>query len=422
LTALAILDLGFRAVMVPAAVASLAGVAFLSPSAGLVGLAFLSPFDAYLPSFTIYKDLLWGDLLMVAALAGAVRIRGIVGDRSLERDLACLALLGLLVIQAISMTGVRDWPDAVDNLLRFAAFISLVLLLPNALPPASVRAAGLALILGTLVRFSIEALPYFTSPAFIVHQSYPFGNWTSNPNTLAGFGSPVLPLALSLAAGSRSPLVRTALLGAAALVAIGVILSFSKGSWVAAFAGLAIAALLAPYRLRGRSLVAVLAIVLSALLVPQIRRVPELVLSRWTSAASVISNQERLKYAVVGFALIREHPLGGVGLEQFGRAYREETGNAEGPEDPHNAYLLIASELGMPALALYLVFLGVLIGSSLRAWRSGHQASAAGLLGALTALCVLQLFNAEPWNSRVFWTLAVLPWPLINSRRTLSVP
>ena len=415
LVTLAILKLGFAAI-VPAAIASLAGLAFFSPSIGLAGLAFLSPFDAYLPPFTIYKDLLWSDWLMVGALAGTLRRR--VGTaRSLERDVACLALLGLVILESLSMIAVRDWADGVDNLVRFAAFASLVLLLPNALTAASVRAAGLAFVLGTLVRFGIEAVPYFGGAAFIVHQSYPFGNWTSNPNTLAGLGSPALPLALALAAGSRSALLRTALLVAGALIAAGLILSFSKGAWVAGLAGLAIAALLAPYRLRGRNLVAVVGIALSALLVPHVRRVPELVLSRWTSAASVISNQERLKYAVVGFALIREHPLGGVGLEQFARAYREETRSVDGPDDPHNAYLLIASELGLPALALFLVFLGALMAASVQAWRSGHPSSAAGVLGALTALAVLQLFSAEPWNSRVFWILAVLPWPLINSDR-----
>jgi O-antigen ligase len=70
-----------------------------------------------------------------------------------------------------------------------------------------------------------------------------------------------------------------------------------------------------------------------------------------------ISNAERLKLLSVTLAVIRDHPLIGVGTGGFSRAYAARVGEkGETPiRNPHNEYLLIASQVGIAGLAALLL-------------------------------------------------------------------
>jgi O-antigen ligase len=66
---------------------------------------------------------------------------------------------------------------------------------------------------------------------------------------------------------------------------------------------------------------------------------------------------QRLEYDANTLAIIEKHPLFGVGTGGFRQAYAEEVnGTAMIPtHHPHNEFLLISSQLGLPGLALLLM-------------------------------------------------------------------
>ena len=113
--------------------------------------------------------------------------------------------------------------------------------------------------------------------------------------------------------------------------------------------------------------------------------------------------------------MTREHPWRGVGFGEFPELAPHYSQGRIGYMDTHNTYLFISSQMGLPALAVFLLFLGVL-GYYAR-WLYRHsrdltlQALALGMLGGLVGLMVSNLFsttiNTEETTGQ-FWILAGL--------------
>lgn len=410
-TAAATLQFGAAVVLLPIAIVVAAAITLVDPRVGFVCAVFLAPFDAYIPGLRIYKDFLWSDLLLLALIAAALARWERWRLLSLEHAIVALGLIAIGLFEVVSMVSSADWTDTIDNGLRFACFAAVVLLTPSLVDVGTIRIAAAALVFGVCARFGVEAVHYFDRAVFVFHPSYQFGVWTSNPNTIAGFGSVAVPLGFSLAAAARHAVGRGFWIALVMATSAALVLSFSKGAWIAGAAGtlawFAVARLpVRPWRCAAAAALLLIAIGGS----PTLRRIPLTMVERWNSAASEISNAERLKYLRVAATLTFEHPIAGVGLEQFPDAFRRATGEPLAPDDPHDAYMFIASELGLFALAAFLVIWGALLAGAFR-----HAAGAphhAGIFGALVALAVFQLFSSEPWNSRVFWLLATMPWPL----------
>lgn len=385
-----------------------ATLAAASAPAGLAILALLAPFDAYVRPMVLYRDFLVTDVVAFGFIAGAAvrwKPRAVSGDARM----AC-ALLMIFGAFCVVSLGPDNWTDALDNVARFAYFAVLVWMLAasrldGALPivvPAALAAA-------TLFRFWQEAVAYFGSPDFFFHPSFQFGAFTSNPNTIGGFAACVLPFAGAASLLHPSARWRAAAAFFFALLASGIVLTFSKGAWVTAFAGLGVVAVHAIVRgwrpARGARLAAVAALAI-AMLLPPVRAIPLMMFERWTSYGSELSNRERLRYIDVATALIVDRPLLGVGLERFGDAFKEQTGARVGPDDPHNAYMMVAAELGVPALGTYLLMAAAVAAAAWRRARLAPPESAAvrvGLSAAVSALLVFQLFSAEPLASRLTW-------------------
>jgi len=73
------------------------------------------------------------------------------------------------------------------------------------------------------------------------------------------------------------------------------------------------------------------------------------------------SDAIRLKAQATSMTILKEHPLLGVGYQQFSHAYPPPYA------PPHNIYLLIASETGLLSLLTFLAFLGIIFIRALRA-------------------------------------------------------
>lgn len=384
---------------------------------GVLALAALAPFDGYIGPMVLYRDFLVTDVVGAAVIVGQVsRGAALPARSSVVPAAAALAVLGGLHVLSL---GPDNWQLAADNVARFFYFVALVLAVASTRDAALVRAGLVALCAGEAIRFSLEAAVYFTSPQFVLHPSFQFGALTSNPNSLAGFGACLLPVAASLLFVRRRAVQ---VFGAAVtgLLVVGILLSYSKGSWVTASAAGVVWVWHLAHRgwLPSRRMLAAAAAVLVAgvLVTPVLRSIPSLIVERWQSHGSTISNEERLRYVETAARVIVAHPFTGVGLERFGSAYVAARRVIRGPDDPHNAYLMVAAELGLPALGCYLLFLGIVtVHCYRRARLSGSDIApyAIGLSAATVGLLVMQLFSAEPLASRIFWVLAALaitPW------------
>jgi O-antigen ligase len=224
--------------------------------------------------------------------------------------------------------------------------------------------------------------------------------------------SGVLMLVLCAAAarlmfGSRD---RTwpALIIPALVVAIS--LTLTRSAWVGMCAGVAVLFVLKDVRL---TLLLPVAIVLVYALAPA--NITGRMLS--TFDLTDPSNRDRLAMARTGVAMIGDFPLTGVGPDMVSRLYGEyRDPGAVQQQNPHlhNVPLQIAAERGLPALGIWIWFVGTLAAGLLRLFRAGHARSlAAGGLAAIAAMLAAGLFEYNFGDSEflmLFLVLATLPF------------
>ena len=174
----------------------------------------------------------------------------------------------------------------------------------------------------------------------------------------------------------RGERVWSALVLPALLVAL--ITTQSRNAWVGACAGIGLLFVLRDFRLFG--LVPVVAALFFAF-------APTPIQDRLFSAvqlqhkynqsvvteATVQSNRDRIAMARAGVEIIKDHPLTGVGpdmLIQVYPAYRHPTAVNQLASHLHNVPLQIAAERGLPALAIWLWFIGTLVRDFVRQRRT----------------------------------------------------
>jgi O-antigen ligase len=113
---------------------------------------------------------------------------------------------------------------------------------------------------------------------------------------------------------------------------------------------------------------------------------------QWTpGAADRTSVGQRLEYALTTVRIIAEHPLTGVGAGGFATAYEKATTSTLVTRNPHNDYLMIGAQIGVPGMIL-LVALYVLLWRD--ASRLGSRLDRDLLRGAVLTLAVGGLFNS----------------------------
>jgi O-antigen ligase len=116
--------------------------------------------------------------------------------------------------------------------------------------------------------------------------------------------------------------------------------------------------------------------------------------------------------------MIAEHPWEGVGLGRFPRMigyYTEHPLKKDDPHDAHNAYILVAAESGLPAVAVLLLLFAAwaIVGLRLR-FRHRHRVDRTlGLvfLGSLVGVLVSGLLGSRFSDEALvawFWMLAGL--------------
>jgi O-antigen ligase len=129
------------------------------------------------------------------------------------------------------------------------------------------------------------------------------------------------------------------------------------------------------------------------------------------------SNRDRIQMLAMGRNMIRDYPMFGVGPEMVGRVYGKYLQpNPVHTYNPHlhNVPVQIAAERGLPALAVWLWFIGAAAWGLLQEFRRGPApALAAAGLGAIAAMLTAGLFEYNFGDSEfmmLFLGLISLPY------------
>jgi putative inorganic carbon (HCO3(-)) transporter len=227
-----------------------------------------------------------------------------------------------------------------------------------------------------------------------------------NPNIFAEYLTFILPAGLVLLVTERRWLGRVIWGTVLALAAAALVLTFSRGGWLAAVAAVLVLGLLWEPRL----LVAVAAL---TVLMPTVAS--DQVMQRASSIGSLedSSNTFRLSIWVAALSMIRSYWFTGIGLgtAAFNQVYPQFMIAGTPAIHTHNLYLQLALELGMPGLLVFLWLLVAVLARSLRALprlsyrnRGVLTALMAGLAGFLLHGAVDNVWYS-PKLALLFWVM-----------------
>ena len=191
---------------------------------------------------------------------------------------------------------------------------------------------------------------------------------------------------------------------------VALVLTMSRNAWVGLCVGMGLLFLLRDFRLIAL-LPAAAALFISFAPAPLVNRLYS------TFDLEDPSNRDRVAMARSGVRMIRDHPLTGVGPDAVRIVYADyRDARAEREMNPHlhNVPLQIAAERGLPALAVWLWFIVVLIRDLVRktrrsAWRSIPTAA----LAAVFAMLAAGMFEYNFGDSEflmLFLVLVTLPY------------
>ncbi|HEY8478033.1 MAG TPA: O-antigen ligase family protein, partial [Chloroflexota bacterium] len=406
------------------AVAALVGIvvvvplAFYRPAALLYVLILVIPFSSLaeveVGDFAISVTEPLVALLLLAWLAKGVTRRAITW-RLTALGAVLMVSLG---VQGVSALGAIDLLDSAKEILKWVELLVAFSVVAVDVAPeerwrllavASVAAAAEATV--GVVQFVAGIGP----PAFAIG---PFmrahGNF-EQPNPFAGYLAMMLPLAVTGALlGARSRWVWWVSLATGPAIALGLLLSLSRGGWLGAAAGVGAVLLVwsqATRRLLVLAVVAGLALVVAAVL----GAMPAVVAERMQATVEYFgvfdvraievtpenwAVAERLAHWQAAWSMFLSRPVFGVGVGNYAAAYPDHF--ILGWDNPlghaHNFYLNVLAEQGLAGLAVWLILLLVVVRTALANLdRSGmataRRAVNVAVLGQTAAFATHSLFD-----------------------------
>jgi O-antigen ligase len=362
-------------------------------------------------------------LLYVASRGPLARF----ADRSIDIPLACF--VGLLV--AASVASVDPLQSFAGEPYQYQGLVTVLLYV------GSFHLARLSL--GSAEGFRRILMAIVVTGAVVaiygIAQSLGLDPFQSSPppdgriissvgqaNDLATYLGGVMIAAFGLWPGARRP-VRVALGGVAFVSLVALALTFSRGGYIGLAVGLGV--LLVPQHHRlPRRWAAALALTVGGILavglwLPHVRAIAERVIERAVASADLGEGSIRfhLDQWRVGAQIAIEHPLLGTGPETFPLAFRPYLDQVLTPdraeilgrfrlESPHNEFLGIAAEMGLPALVAYVVFLLASAWVCIRHAAVGGTARSMALvvLAVLTSHVAVNSFKTpDVTTSEIFW-------------------
>ena len=226
---------------------------------------------------------------------------------------------------------------------------------------------------------------------------------SGHPNVIGGFAAIALLLGMGLLRERRTLWWAAWLIGLMALL-----LTFSRSAALGLLIGLAAFSLMRrPNRQRaiglivsGGSVIGIFALLFAPFLIARVSG---------EVAIEQVSIDERVEQTALAWQLFSDHPLTGVGFGNFTQ-YNPPAAAGAPPQRAHNVPLLIASELGLPGLLLWLISVGAVIVAGVRSGHATTEIWPSLLMSALIAILVISLFDYYWWTS----SLGVYVWATIS--------
>jgi O-antigen ligase len=377
------------------------------------------------------------ETLRVVGLAGAILFFGYVmrrgslargSDPRIDLPLACFA--GLLLAASIvsvdpaqSFSGeVYQYQGLVTGLLYIGSFYVARLSLGN---PGGFR----TILTATVCTGAVVSV-------YGIAQSLGFDPFWSGPpddriissvgqaNDLAAY----LDLVVIASLGLWPSVGRRSRIGLAAIVVVTLValaLTFSRGGYLGLGAALGVLALprfhLPPRRWVGAIGLIVTAGMLAVVLaLPQLRAIAQRVADRAVATTNLGESSILMHLDLwrLGSEIALAHPLLGTGPETFPLVFRPYLEQVVSPdraqflgrfrlESPHNEFIGVAAEMGLPSLLAYLAFLAACATACLRRARAADRAGRSIALVVLATLATHAVTNSfmtpEVSTSELFW-------------------
>ena len=345
-----------------------------------------------------------------------------------------IAFLGWLAI-SISWSG--DSGAALDSLFRYALNVMLFMIVFTAAQSRrQLKWIIGAYLIGVLITavYGLVARPEHTAG-----ETFRLAGSVGNSNELAAVLVTGIALSLATARSATSAIVRSAAVGIALLAVISQVLTGSRGGLIALAVAI-VAAIVFAGRWRAQITTAALLLVLTgvtffAAFAPQDIRDR---LGRIDPAQDNIAEEGRATLWQVGWEIASNNLVTGVGTGNFQSASRDyvlKSGGVARTEEvldreqgPHNMYLGMIAETGVPGLAL---FIGVLAFATVCAARAARaferigdwkwEIMSRGLFVALVASCVAGFFSSHD-IAKWLWVLLALGPAVLTVSRTMPEP
>jgi putative inorganic carbon (hco3(-)) transporter len=272
-----------------------------------------------------------------------------------------------------------------------------------------VQLVGMAVVFAAIGIWQYETREVFWNPKIRVDNAYAPSSWFYrvnsvfyDPSIYGRFLVVAILVVLVVVLFARGSVVWAA---AAALVLtwVGLVPSFSQSSFVSLIVAVVVGGVFA-WRRASLFLVGagVAALVLAVVVSPAVRQKASL--SHVTSGRSTLVSK--------GVKLAVHHPVAGVGVGGFRRAYAD-LAHLHGKEPKaaasHTTPITVAAETGIPGLGLLVLLAGSALAVAFRRLRDGFDANARLIFGlALTAILVHSLFYNALFEDPTFWGLLSL--------------
>lgn len=233
-----------------------------------------------------------------------------------------------------------------------------------------------------------------------------------SPNALGSQLAFAAPLAAALAWRARNWLWRLIWLGAAGLCGLGLLLTFSRGAWLALFGAIVLFGLIWDRRVLAATLIA--AIVVGIGVEPVRERITYLFSSQYIEKSQ---NDGRIARWLDAYDQMRDEPVFGRGLGRYGGAV---AARRYGTTYVDNYYMKTTAETGLFGIGLYLWLQAFVLWHVFQVWRRendpGHKIFLTGL--AMAAVVLLLHNGVEnifeiPYLNFYYWLIIawLLAWP-----------
>ena len=279
----------------------------------------------------------------------------------------------------------------------------------------------------TLVMITVTAVGLMTIKSYVdlgefsTWEAARIGAISDQPNALGAFFVYFAPLLMGIFATSGTSFKHLFLLIPIIICARAVHVTFSRAAWLAYGVSHSIVALLS----KSKKLI-FLGLIIIAIFASRPSMIPESIRSRFEmtfkNEQTIVEKpvEERLEKSASdrviiwkgAMRIIRTHPIIGIGYGSFPYLISRYS-DIEGRMDPHNTYLKIASEMGVPALITFISILIIIFVNS--AWVFKHartkffKGASLGFMGSTIGLIISCMFGSRMNSLEIigqYWILA----------------